>query len=96
MQGGSKSDRGSLSSVRETISKNLDTFKEMSQEEVLSQRKNKFLNIGRGKGFTNNPESLSALEDSKNSIYDFLKNKKNMYYLSGSILLIIILVGFFL
>ena len=49
----------------------------MSQEEVLSQRKNKFLNIGRGKGFTNNPESLSALEDSKNSIYDFLKNKKS-------------------
>ena len=30
-----------------SISKNLESFKEMSSEEILNQRKNKFLKIGR-------------------------------------------------
>jgi len=95
--GGAHRDRNlMLNNVRESISKNLESFKEMSHEEVLNQRKNKFLKIGRGKGFTNNPESLSALEDTKNSMFQFFKNKKNLYILSGSILLLTALIGYFL
>jgi acetyl-CoA carboxylase carboxyl transferase subunit alpha len=95
--GGAHRDRNSiLSSIRESISKNLDSFKEMSAEEILNQRKNKFLKIGRGKGFINNPESLSAIENKKNNINQFFKNKKNIFYTVGSILLIVIIMISFL
>jgi acetyl-CoA carboxylase carboxyl transferase subunit alpha len=94
--GGAHRDRNLvLSSVRESISKNLDIYKEMSSKEILDQRKNKFLKIGRGKGFISSSESLSAIENKKN-IDQFFKNKKNIYYLAGFILLMIILTFYFL
>ena len=36
----------------------------MTAEEILNHRKNKFLKIGRNKGFVSNPESLSAIQTS--------------------------------
>ena len=94
--GGAHRDRNLiLSSVRESISNNLDSFKEMSPEETLNQRKNKFLKIGRGKGFVNNPENLSITENKKNNIEQFFKKKKNIFYLAGAIILLAgILVAF--
>ena len=68
----------------------------MTHEEVMNQRKDKFLKIGRGKGFTNNPESLTTTENTKNNIYRFFQNKKNVYYLFGFIFLIATLVIYFL
>ena len=85
-----------LSSVRESISKNLEYFKEMSAEEILNQRKNKFLKIGRGKGFIDNLENLSLVEKKENNIINLFKNKKNIYFIVGSILLMIILVVYLL
>ena len=90
--GGAHRDRNLiLRNVRECILKNLDAYKEMSPEEILNQRKNKFLKIGRNKGFINNPESLSNIEN-KNNIKQFFKRKKKIFYLA---LTIIILVGLF-
>ena len=79
--GGAHRDRDLiLSTVRETISKNLNLYKEMSSEEILDQRKNKFLKIGRTKGFINNPEKLSSLDNKKNNIDQFfVKNKRNIF-----------------
>ncbi len=78
-----------LSSVRESISKNLTSFQEMSTEEILDQRKNKFLKIGRDKGFISDPKNLSSLENKKNIIDQFfIKNKK-----TGIIVLIILVVS---
>ena len=78
-----------LSNVKESISKNLNLFKEMSDVEILDQRKNKFLKIGRSKGFISNPENLSTI-DSKNNIDKFyLKNRKVIFLV---ILLFIITV----
>ena len=34
----------------------------MSQEEIVNQRKNKFLKIGRGKGFISKPDELTTLK----------------------------------
>ena len=86
-----------LSSVRESISKNLNMFQEMSNEEILDQRKNKFLKIGRSKGFISNPENLSSLENKRNGLNQFFnKNKKKIYYVGGLILLTVILVSSFL
>ena len=69
-----------LSNVRETISKNLNLFKEMTAEEILDQRKNKFLKIGRDKGFISNLENLSSL-DTKNNIDKFYIKNKKLYFL---------------
>ena len=82
-----------LSNVRASISKNLNLFKEMSAEDILDQRKNKFLKIGRNKGFVAKPENLSVLEDKKINIDQFLsKNKKNIFFGLVSLILLIFLI----
>ena len=40
-----------LENVRNALNKNLENFKQMSPEEIFDGRKNKFLKIGRSKGF---------------------------------------------
>jgi acetyl-CoA carboxylase carboxyl transferase subunit alpha len=96
--GGAHRDRNLiLSSVSESISKNLNIFQEMSSEEILNQRKNKFLRIGRNKGFISNPENLSTLENKKNSMEQFLnENKKNIFYILSFLFLVTILTIFLL
>ena len=50
--GGAHRDRDIiLKNVRESIINNLGNFDNMSREEILDNRKNKFLSIGRGSGF---------------------------------------------
>ena len=76
--GGAHRDRNLiLNSVAESISKNLESFKEMLPEEIFNHRKNKFLKIGRGKGFMTNPEDLSSLKIQENKFDKILKLKKN-------------------
>jgi Acetyl-CoA carboxylase alpha subunit len=96
--GGAHRDRNLiLSNVRESISKNLNIFQEMTADEILDQRKNKFLKIGRSKGFIRDPENLSSLEHKRNIVDQiFINNKKNIYYLGGFILLVAILMVSFL
>ena len=84
-----------LNNVRESISNNLNQFKEMTPEDVLNQRKNKFLKIGRNKGFITNPESLSSLEIKKYNFELFLRNKK-LTLISGIIFIIFLSLLFYL
>ena len=94
--GGAHRDRNLiLSRVRESISKNLNFFREMSGEEILDQRKNKFLKIGRGKGFISNPENLSILDNKRNNIDHFI-NKKNIVYSISFLIFVTFLIIFFL
>ena len=78
--GGAHRDRNLiLRSVRESITKNLNTFQEMSANEILDQRKNKFLKIGRYKGFISDSENLSTLDHKRNYInhfYNIIKRYK--------------------
>ena len=96
--GGAHRDRNLiLKSVRDSISKNLNIFNDMSAQEIVDQRKNKFLKIGRNKGFISNPESLSALEENKDNLNNFFnKNKKNILFLIILFLLVIFLSIFLL
>jgi len=96
--GGAHRDRNLiLRNVKDSISKNLNLFKEMSPEEVLDERKNKFLKIGRNKGFINNPESLSTLVNERNKINQLLlKNKKQIFLLIGFTLIVTFLTIVFL
>ena len=46
----------------------------MSGDEVLNHRKNKFLTIGRSKGFVSQLDDLSALSMKKNKVHTFIEN----------------------
>ena len=50
-----------LENVKNALNKNLENFKQMSPEEIFDGRKNKFLKIGRSKGFMSNLNELSSL-----------------------------------
>ena len=57
--GGAHRDRDLiLDNVRSSLEKNLDFFLSMEKDEILNHRKNKFLSIGRNKGFTTQTLSL--------------------------------------
>ena len=65
-----------LENVRNALNKNLENFKQMSPEEIFDGRKNKFLKIGRSKGFMSNLNELSSLNLEKSNFNHFLKSKK--------------------
>ena len=94
--GGAHRDRNLiLSNVRESISKNLNIFQEMSAEEILDQRKNKFLKIGRSKGFISNPENLSSLDNKRNYMEQlFNNNKRNIFFVIAFLFLVTFLTIF--
>ena len=48
----------------------------MSSEEIYNNRKNKFLKIGRNKGFISNLEDLSSLKLDNKNLNQILKSKK--------------------
>ena len=48
----------------------------MSSEEIYNNRKNKFLKIGRNKGFISNLEDLSSLKSDNKNLNQILKSKK--------------------
>jgi len=65
-----------LKNVRESIIRNLDRFKNMTEEEIFNERKNKYLKIGRNKGFIENTYELSSLKPEKNKLSQILIEKK--------------------
>ena len=72
--GGAHRDRDLiLDNVRRSITNNLNEFENMSGEEIFSHRKNKFLSIGRTKGFISQPDNLSVLNMKKNKLSSFIE-----------------------
>ena len=75
--GGAHRDRNlMLQNVRESISKNLEYFENLSPEEILDERKSKFLKIGRSDGFVNTTEDSNSLTIKSNKFISILKSKK--------------------
>jgi len=73
--GGAHRDRDLiLRNVRKSIENNLSKFFNMSGDEVLNHRKNKFLTIGRSKGFISQLDDLSTLSVKKNKLNMFIEN----------------------
>jgi len=89
--GGAHRDRDLiLDNVRNSIRKNLETFENMNKDEILMQRKDKFLSIGRNKGFT----SYSVFSDNlsmKVSLLNKIKNK-----LDNNKKYVLLLIGIFI
>ncbi len=65
-----------LKNIRESLLKNLQFFKSLSAEEIFNHRKNKFLKIGRQKGFIENIEGLSSLKIQKKDLNQIINSKK--------------------
>tara|TARA_B100001063_G_scaffold226076_1_gene235416 strand:+ start:75 stop:1172 length:1098 start_codon:yes stop_codon:yes gene_type:complete len=85
-----------LQNVENSIDKNLEQFKEMSAEEIFNNRKNKYLRIGRNKGFMSNLDNLSSLQYHGNKFDQIFKNKKFLILISTLFIASIIMLMAFL
>ncbi len=75
--GGAHRDRDLiLTNVRDSLIKNLEYFSELSNEEIMNERKKKFLKIGRNDGFMTSTENITNLSIQKNNFDKFFKPKK--------------------
>ena len=97
--GGAHRDRDLiLNNVSRSSENILNEFCNMSGEEVLNHRKNKFLTIGRSKGFVSQLDDLNALSLKKNKINifieNFFKSKINLGIFFGTIVLVSCLIFF--
>jgi len=93
--GGAHRDRDLiLDNVRKCIEINLNEFINMSGNEILNHRKNKFLIIGRSKGFVSQLDDLSALSMKKNKlnifVENFFKSKVNL----GAVFVTVVILGY--
>jgi acetyl-CoA carboxylase carboxyl transferase subunit alpha len=91
--GGAHRDRDQmLESLRDSITKNLNYFKDLSSEEIINERKNKFLKIGRNKGFMSSSENLSTLTVKKENFSKIFKSKKILIGLGIMVALVMLLI----
>ncbi len=84
-----------LDNVRDAIDRNLSKFLTLNEEEILNQRKNKFLNIGRNKGFSTNSAHQDKLTIKQNLLQNLISNiklNKKLLISTTSILLLLILL----
>ena len=80
-----------LENVRVSIKKNLIFFLTMDKNEIINHRKNKFLSIGRNKGFTTQTDS-DKLSMKKGVLDKLIKDRKIIYITSAIILFLSIII----
>ena len=94
--GGAHRDRDLiLDKVKKSIESNLREFATMNGEEVLNHRKNKFLIIGRNKGFVSHLDDLSKLSMKKNKINIFIEkffNLKFIFFITLAVIMFLSLI----
>ena len=84
-----------LDNVRNAIDRNLSKFLTLNEEEILNQRKNKFLDIGRNKGFSTNAANQDKLTVKNNPLQNLISNiklNKKLFISITSIFLLLILL----
>ena len=97
--GGAHRDReNTLKNIKISLKKNLDIFDNLTEEEIILQRKNKFLQIGRSTGYTSKLDISTGLSFKKNNINILLEKvisyKKNLIFFTIIIVLILGLIYF--
>ena len=84
------------SSIKKILIKYLDEFKNLSGEEILQQRKDKFLNIGKSKNFTVFSKTGIKIFQKANLLKSlkekFLKNKNKFFIVISLILITVLLI----
>ena len=93
--GGAHRDREkTLENIKTSLEKNLKYFQNLNENEIISERKNKFLNIGRGDGFTTKPESSQGLTLQKNNFSIIIEKVfKNKRILFSSLIIVSLFLG---
>ena len=92
--GGAHRDRDLiLDNVRTSIENNLNEFVNMTGEEIFNHRKNKFLSIGRNKGFVSQLDDLNTLSIKKNKINMLIESFLKSNIKLGTFVVGIILLG---
>ena len=86
-----------LDNVRASIDRNLMKFLTLNENEILNQRKNKFLDIGRNKGFTTNSSNIDKLTANaslfnKLNIKNYFNNKNIIVFFILFLLIISIIL----
>ena len=80
--------------VKESILRNLDFFEKMSKDQIYEHRKNKFLKIGREKGFTKSSyaseQGLSYSEPMYSKFLRIIQNQKKISIFAVIILLLVV------
>ncbi len=84
-----------LDNVRNAIDRNLSKFITLNEEEILNQRKNKFLDIGRNKGFSTSAFNQDKLTIKYNLVQNLFSKIKLNKKLLISITSIVVLLIFF-
>ena len=97
--GGAHRDREkTLENIKASLEKHLNYFENLSEEEIVSQRKNKFLKIGRDKGFLTKSNMYNGLSmqsiTNKSLVKNFQNNK--LIFLSLTILILFLITIFYL
>ena len=93
--GGAHRDRDLiLENVKKSIENNLSEFLHMSGDEVLNHRKNKFLTIGRTKGFVSQLDDISELSVKKSKINIFIENFFRSKINLGISFIVLALIGY--
>jgi acetyl-CoA carboxylase carboxyl transferase subunit alpha len=98
--GGAHRDRDlTLEKIKNSIKNNLNDFKNLSGEEIINQRKNKFLSIGRSDGFINKSNDETSLSMKTNFLDDvkkiFVSFKKEII-IFGLLIFLLFISYFFL
>jgi len=85
-----------LDSVRKSIENNLNQFLNLTREDVLNHRKNKFLKIGRNKGFVSQLDDTGALSMKQNKINVLIKELFNSKKKITICIIVLFLVSYLL
>ena len=85
-----------LDNLKKSLNDNLKYFDNMSKDEIFNERKNKFLKIGRNRGFISNVDELSSLKFKTNKFNQFIKLKKNTLFVIVILSILLSSVFFFL
>ncbi len=96
--GGAHRDRDlCLNNVRKSIQKNLDAMESMSRDEIFYHRKNKFLSVGRSKGFASSLEVNKNLTMKESLLQKIILRFQKFKLQAVAVLLLIVgLIYFFL
>jgi acetyl-CoA carboxylase carboxyl transferase subunit alpha len=90
--GGAHRDRDLiLKNIKKSLINNLENFIQKSPDDIINERKEKFLKIGRERGFASERNNLSSLNSKSSKISKMIKSKK-IIILTSAIFLILIAI----
>ena len=83
-----------LENVKKSLTQNLENFNQKLPDEIINDRKEKFLKIGRDRGFVSHPNNLSSLNPKSSKISKIINSKEIIIF--ATVLFSILIVLYFM